>query len=243
LGFWFRAGYEDYGELLRLVGETSHQSCLTLTSREKPLAIATQEGKELPVRSLCLSGLQSEADALLTAKGLSGSIEEKKNPIDIYGGNSLALKIAATSIQDLFDGNITTFLSQGTVLFNGVRQLLERQFTRLSALEQTLMYWLAINREWTAVEELLEDIMPPVPRSRLLEGLEALCWRNLIEKQKGSYTQQPVVMEYVCDRLIEKIVLELTTCKLDLFTRHALVKTTVKELLFSMRLKLQLHCP
>jgi hypothetical protein len=52
--------------------------------------------------------LQSEADALLTAKGLSGSIEEKKNLIDTYGGNPLALKIAATSIQDLFDGNITT---------------------------------------------------------------------------------------------------------------------------------------
>ncbi|MDJ0575457.1 MAG: NB-ARC domain-containing protein [Xenococcaceae cyanobacterium MO_234.B1] len=225
----FRAGYDDYGKLLRLVGETAHQSCLMITSREKPGAIATREGRELPVRSLFLSGLQEEADALLTAKGLSGSIEQRKTLSDIYGGNPLALKIAATSIQDLFDGNITTFLSQGTVLFNSVRQLLDQQFARLCALEQTLMYWLAINREWTTVEELLEDIMPPVSRNRLLSGLEALCWRNLIEKQGGSYTQQSVVMEYVCERLIEKIVDELTTCKLDLFTRHALVKTTVKE--------------
>jgi hypothetical protein len=38
------------------------------------------------------------------------------------------------------------------VLFNGVRQLLDRQFARLSPLEETLMYWLAIDREWTAVE-------------------------------------------------------------------------------------------
>ncbi len=225
----FRAGYDDYGQLLRLVGETAHQSCLIVTSREKPQVIASREGRELPVRSLCLSGMQTEADALLTAKGLSGSVEERKTLIDSYGGNPLALKIAATSIQDLFDGDIATFLAQGTVLFNGVRQLLDRQFARLSALEQTLMYWLAINREWTTVEELQEDIMPPVPRSRLLEGLEALCWRNLIEKQQGKYTQQPVVMEYVCDRLIEQIVDELSTCELDLFTRYALVKTTVKE--------------
>ena len=225
----FRSGYDDYGKLLRLVGETAHQSCLITTSREKPQVIATREGIELPVRSLCLSGLQSEADALLTAKGLSGSIEERKALIDIYGGNPLALKIAATSIQDLFEGNIITFLSQGTVIFNGVRQLLDQQFARLCALEQTLMYWLAIDREWTGVEELQEDLMPPVSRNRLLEGLESLCWRNLIEKQKGKYTQQSVVMEYVGDRLIEQIVVELTTCELDLFTRHALVKTTVKE--------------
>ncbi|MGV2831620.1 WD40 domain-containing protein [Myxosarcina sp. GI1(2024)] len=225
----FRSGYDDYGKLLRLVGETTHQSCLIIGSREKPQVIASREGTELSVRSLSLSGLQAEADALLVAKGLSGSIEERKNLIDTYGGNPLALKIAATSIQDLFDGNIATFLSQGTVIFNGVRQLLDRQFARLSAIEKTLMYWLAINREWTTVEELLEDIMPPVSRNRVLDGLESLYWRNLIEKQKGRYTLQSVVMEYVSDRLIEQIVDELTTGKLDLFTRHALVKTTVKE--------------
>ncbi|MDJ0590041.1 MAG: hypothetical protein QNJ72_08620 [Pleurocapsa sp. MO_226.B13] len=237
----FRAGYDDYGQLLRLVGETTHQSCLIITSREKPQVIASQEGIELPVRSLCLSGLQSEADALLTAKGLSGSSQERKTLIDSYGGNPLALKIAATSIQDLFDGNITTFLSQGTVLFNGVRQLLERQFARLSVLEKTLMYWLAIDREWTTVEELREDLIPPVPKNRLLEGLEALCWRNLIEKQGGSYTQQPVVMEYIGDRLMEQLVDELTTAELDLFTRHALVKTTVKEYVRDSQVRLLLN--
>ncbi len=237
----FRTGYDDYGKLLRLIGETAHQSCLMITSREKPRAIATREGIELLVRSLCLSGLQEEANALLTAKGLSGSTEESKTLIDTYGGNPLALKIAATSIQDLFDGDITTFLSQGMVIFNGVRQLLDQQFARLCALEQTLMYWLAIAREWTTVEELLEDIMPPVSRNRLWSGLEFLCWRNLIEKQGGSYTQQPVVMEYVGDRLIEKIVLELTTSELDLFTRHALVKTTVKEYVRDSQVRLILN--
>ncbi|MEM7760440.1 MAG: NB-ARC domain-containing protein, partial [Cyanobacteria bacterium P01_A01_bin.40] len=236
----FRAGYDDYGQLLRLVGETTHQSCLMITSREKPQVIASREGIELPVRSFSLSGLQSEADALLTAEGLLGSISERKTLIDAYGGNPLALKIAATSIQDLFDGNISTFLAQEIVLFNGVRQLLDRQFARLSALEQTLMYWLGINREWTTVEELREDLIPPVPKNRLLEGLEALCWRSLIEKQGGSYTQQPVVMEYVCDRLIEQIVDELTTDELDLFTRYALVKTTVREYVREVQVRLLL---
>ncbi|NER82858.1 MAG: hypothetical protein F6K42_25545 [Leptolyngbya sp. SIO1D8] len=225
----FRPGYEDYEQLLQLVGDTAHQSCLLITSREKPVVIATREGTELPVRSLVIPGLQAEADALLTAKGLSGSVDIRRQLIEAYGGNPLALKIAATSIQDLFDGNISVFLSQETTLFNGVRQLLDQQFERLSTLEHTLMYWLAVNRAWTTVAELYDDIVPPVPQSRILEGLEALCRRNLLEKQRGHYTQQPVVMEYVCDRLIEQMVSELTTSELDLFIRHALLKTTVAE--------------
>ncbi len=225
----FRVGYENYGELLRSIGETNHQSCLIITSREKPSPIAVQEGKELPVRSLCLSGLQAEAEVLLTTKGLLGSLFERKTLIGLYGGNPLALKIAATSIRDLFEGKIANFLTEGTAIFNGVRQLLDEQFARLSQLEKTIMYWLALDREGAKVEDLLEDIMPPVSRNRLLEGLESLWWRNLIEKQAGKYTQQSVVMEYVCHRLIEKIILELTTGELDLFTRHALVKTTVRE--------------
>ncbi|MEO1210520.1 MAG: NB-ARC domain-containing protein [Cyanobacteria bacterium J06638_20] len=237
----FRPGYEDYEQLLQVVGDASHQSCVVLTSREKPIVVATREGAELPVRSLTLSGLQAEADAILAAKGLEGSSELRYQLIETYGGNPLAIKIAATSVQDLFNGDIGTFLTQGTVLFNGVRQLLEQQFERLSPLEQTLMYWLAINREWTTVETLHEDVIPPVSRYRLLEALEALCRRNLIEQQGGSYTQQPVVMEYVCDRLVEQMVDELTTANLKIFTTHALLKTTVAEYIRESQTRLLLE--
>lgn len=225
----YQPGYEDYEHLFQRVGDIAHQSCFVITSREKPAVIATREGAGLPVRSLALSGLQAEADGILSTKGLSGSVATRHRLIQVYGGNPLALKIVATSIQDLFDGDINLFLKQGTMLFNGVRQLLSQQFERLSPLEQTLMYWLAINREWTAVSELQEDVVPTVPKNRILEALEALCRRNLLEQQGGNYTQQPVVMEYVCDRLIEQIVDELTTTELTLFITQALVKTTVPE--------------
>ncbi len=225
----FRPGYEDYGQLLQLVGDTAHTSCLVITSREKPEVIAAQEGPALAVRSLVLSGLQAEAEALLSAKGLLGDSASYQTLIEVYGGNPLALKIASTSIQDLFDSNVAIFLTQETILFNGVRQLLDQQFVRLSDLEHILMIWLAINREWTTVESLQEDVMPPVSRYRLLEALEALCRRNLLEKHQGQYTQQPVVMEYVCDLIIEQIVQEVTTAELSLFCNYALVKTTVPE--------------
>ncbi|BDM83471.1 WD40 domain-containing protein [Acaryochloris marina] len=225
----FRSGYEEYGQMLQLVGDIAHTSCLVITSREKPEAIAAQEGLALAVRSLVLGGLHADADPILTAKGLSGSAISRSQLIETCGGNPLALKIVATSVQDLFEGDIATFLAQGTVLFNGIRQLLDQQFERLSRLEQTLMYWLAINRDWTTVDALQEDIVPPVPRYRLLEALEALCRRNLIERQIGSYTQQPVVMEYVTEHFIEQITTELIHQTFDLFTHHALIKTNIKD--------------
>ncbi|MEH2240214.1 NB-ARC domain-containing protein [Nostoc sp.] len=179
----YREGYEEYGEILRRVGEATHQSCLVLTSREKPREVALLEGQALPVRSLPLSGLKvAEGQEILKLKGLSAAENEWKVMIERYVGNPLALKIVATTIQDVFDGNVTGFLQQDTAVFGDIRDILEQQFERLSDLEKEIMYWLAINREPITLSELREDIMSPVPQAKLLEAVESLGRRSLIEK-------------------------------------------------------------
>ncbi|MBW4667585.1 MAG: hypothetical protein KME60_09160 [Cyanomargarita calcarea GSE-NOS-MK-12-04C] len=52
-----RPGYEGYGQLLKRVGEVPHQSCVLLTSREKPKEITLLEGERTGVKSLPLKGL------------------------------------------------------------------------------------------------------------------------------------------------------------------------------------------
>ncbi|KYC37536.1 hypothetical protein WA1_47600 [Scytonema hofmannii PCC 7110] len=232
----YRPGYEDYGELLKVIGEVPHQSCLILTSREKPSEIAALEGLELAVHSLTLQGSQEVAQALIQARGLSGTQEQKEELCDRYSNTPLALKIVASSICDLFDGKIGEFLEHNTLVFNGIRRLLDQQFQRLFPLEMKIMYWLAINREWTTIGELHQDIVPAVSRAELLEALESLSWRSLIEKQSSSYTQLPVVMEYVLERLIQQVSTEIATGlesmgeeSYPLFRSHALLKTTVKD--------------
>ncbi|MEH2224603.1 NB-ARC domain-containing protein [Nostoc sp.] len=231
-------GYEQYGELLRRVGEATHQSCLVLTSREKPREIAFLEGQALPVRSLPLSGLKvAEGQEILKLKGLSAAEDEWKVMIERYAGNPLALKIVATTIQDVFDGNLTGFLQQDTVVFGDIRDILEQQFERLSDLEKEIMYWLAINRESIALSELRDDIISPVPQAKLLDALESLGRRSLIEKatstlieKTGSFfTLQPVVMEYVTSSLIEYVCEEIVTQNIDLFRCHALMKAMGKD--------------
>lgn len=52
----FRDGYEGYGELIHRIGEAEHQSCLLLTSREKPGEIFRLEGQRQAIRSYSLQG-------------------------------------------------------------------------------------------------------------------------------------------------------------------------------------------
>jgi len=197
-GGQYRSGYERYGQLLRRVGDERHQSCVILTSREKPIGLTAKEGKTLPVRSLQLTGLgEAEGKEILKAKGLVEAQDECKKLIELYSGNPLALKIAATTIQSLFDGNISQFLEQDTVVFGDLEDLLDQHFDRLSTLEKHVMHWLATNRELVTLPELINNIVPKVPAGELLEALESLQKRSLIERKSGRFTQLPVIMEYM----------------------------------------------
>lgn len=227
----YQAGYEGYGDLLLRLGETMHQSCAVLTSREKPAEIALLEEPKGKVRSLTLMGSRTAALALLEARGLVGSDDDKHRLGECYGWSPLALKIVAASIQTLFEGSIPAFLAAETLVYNGIRRLLDQQFERLSELEQTIMTWLAVNREWTDLTTLQQDLVPPVSGAELLEALESLVWRSLVEQHQRRYTQQPVVMEYVTRRLIDQVVNELSQGQWGLCDRVALVKTTLQDYL------------
>ncbi len=207
-----RAGYEGLSRVLRRVAETEHQSCLLLTSREKSRELVPLEGNRSAVRALRLARLDEEAcQQLLAEKGVAGSLSAQTRLIDVYAGNPLALKIVARTIVELFDGQIAPFLSQGEVVFGGVRVLLDEQYARLSAVEQSVLFWLAILREPVNVQGLLAVLGVSLPRGDLLEAIESLRHRSLIEagKLQGSFTLQSVVMEYVTARLIAEVTDEI----------------------------------
>ncbi|BAZ49969.1 WD-40 repeat-containing protein [Nostoc sp. NIES-4103] len=226
----YREGYEGYGELFKQLGEASHSSCIILTSREKPKEVALIEGKEAPVRSLVLSGLKvQEAQEILRIKGITAAENEWKLLIDLYAGNPLALKIVATTIQDIFDGNVTQFLQESTSVFGDIRDILDQQFERLSDLEKEIIYWLAINHEPVTLAQLRQDIILPRSTQKLLESLESLVRRSLIEKSTATFTLQPVVMEYVTQVFIEQICEEIVTNHIELFNCHPLMKATAKD--------------
>ncbi len=227
----YRAGYQGYGRLIERLGESAHQSCVVLTSREKPREIEALEGLRGPVRSLRLVGLSQEAArSLLENKDLRGASSAWLQLIATYAGNPLALKIVGQAIVDLFSGEIVPFLHSGELIFNGIRVVLRQQVARLTPLEQTLLTWLAVVREWTSLDSLLSLLVKRPTRGRVLEALEALSRRSLIERGEGvSFTLQSVVMEYLTDALLEHLSEEIRTMAMDHLHRYAVEQAQAKD--------------
>ncbi|NJR50298.1 MAG: Fis family transcriptional regulator [Leptolyngbyaceae cyanobacterium CSU_1_3] len=238
----YRKGYEGYGDLFKKVGETPHKSCLLLTSREKPKELAALEGKKLAVKVLQLSGVNiEEARNILDDKGWNCSDEQLNQLIKRYSGNTLALKIVSTTVYDLFGNNVKEFLSQieqDTAVYGDIRTLLDGQFQRLSKLEQQVMYWLAINREYVLLSELKEDIITTESPMRLLEAVESLSRRSLIERDfaSGKLRQPFVVLEYVTEQLIEQFCDEIINEKeLEMFDAYPIIKARSLDYLRKMQ--------
>src|SRR5947209_698979 len=191
----YRPGYAGYGHLLRGVSETTHKSCLMLTSREKPAGLVPLEGTRSPVRALRLAGLDAIAcERMLAEKEVVGTPEELVRLIEVYSGNPLALKVVAETIVDLFAGEVGPFLTQGTVLFGSIGELLAEQVNRLSAVEQSVLRSLAIAREPQGLQELQARLFAPSPHGQVLSAVDTLRRRSLAERghRPGSVTLQAV---------------------------------------------------
>lgn len=201
----YRKGYEGYGELLKRVAEQMHNSCLVLTTQEKPKDVASQERNTQAVRSLQLGGLkEAEAREIFRAKRLSDPAKWV-NLIRDYRGNPLFLNILSAYITDLFNGNVLEFLKLNTILCcDDIRPLLDLLFERLSHLEKEIMYQLANSASPISIPILRQEILPPVSGSELMEALKSLEWRSLIEKHiEGNvffYTLQPLMRKYLHKR-------------------------------------------
>ena len=228
----YLAGYEQYGTFFKSLGETAHQSCLVLTSRERLPELVALESSPAPLRTMQVTGLAEAAcRALLAEQELAGTAGDVAALARRYGGNPLALKLVAEPIRALFGGDITAFLTEGLLFFDGVGQLLAQQISRASVLEQALLTWLAIGREPVALDQLMRDLAGGASRSVVLAALHSLWRRNLIERgqENLTFTLQRVVLEYLGERLVERAADEIMRDGFADLRHHALIQATAKD--------------
>jgi WD40 repeat protein/transcriptional regulator with XRE-family HTH domain len=222
----YRPGYADYGTLIQRLGEVQHQSCLLLTSREKPIELGPLEGHTAPVRTLLIAGLAEQAcQAILRDKDIVGAASDWAALARLYGGNPLALKLVAEPIREVFGGDMAAFLATGDLFFRGVDRLLDQQVSRLSPLERDVLNWLAIGREPIDMATLrARSILAAGPRE-WLQALAALRARHLIERGESGavFTLQPVVMEYITTLLIERMQEEIVAGTPDTLRHYAVL--------------------
>ncbi|MEG4941267.1 NB-ARC domain-containing protein [Microcoleus sp. F4-D5] len=225
----YREGCEGYRDLIVRLCEVNHNSCVVLVSSEEPTELALLGGEK--VRSLKPAISEEIARQIFQEKGLSAQDREWKILLSRYGGNLLALKIVATTIQEFFEGNVLKFL-EATALFieEHISNLLAQQFDRMSSSEQEIAYWMAIAQNLISLATLREQMLVSSSLSDLLKNLDSLGRRSLIDKiSEGGETVfmlQPLIVQYVTDRLVDQIRAEvLETVKTQEIERMGLLKT------------------
>jgi DNA-directed RNA polymerase specialized sigma subunit len=185
---------EDYRSLFKQIEKLSHQSCLMLVGWEQPREVTQVKSQNTSIRTLQLKGLDiAAAREILRDYGLEES-DSSEALIHRYQGNPLWLKSVANLIQDL-GGGVTELLPNDTILLpEDLKDVLQQQFDRLSELEKQVISLLAKESQPINRAKLLENEI--IAASDLLNALQSLSRRCLIEQQANFYTISPVLKQY-----------------------------------------------
>jgi hypothetical protein len=196
---------QDYATFFKQVEELSHHSCFLLIGWEQPRQVPQHKSKYNPIRRLKLTGLnyqfalkiladRAEAQLQTDDRGIA-SAEMSQPLISLYQGNPLWLKILATLMEDLELSPSELWLDDSILLPEDLKDNLAQQFDRLSEIEIEVISRLAKETKPVNLARLLED--SPIASSDLLNALQSLTRRCLIEKVEKFYTLQPVLRQYV----------------------------------------------
>ncbi|MEG4806052.1 NB-ARC domain-containing protein [Microcoleus sp. F8-D3] len=191
----YKPDYEEYRSLFKQIEKLSHQSCFLLVGWEPPKEVPQLTSENTPIRTLQLTGLDTAAAGeILRDKGLT-DIDNCEALIHRYQGNPLWLKSVATLIQELGIGATELLIDDTILLPEDLKDVLQQQYDRTSELEKQVMSLLATENQPVNFAKLLQN--GQISSSDLLNALQSLSRRCLIEKQESLYTLPPVLKQYI----------------------------------------------
>jgi hypothetical protein len=148
------------------------------------------------------------------------------------------LKVLGGTIGELFGGDIAAFIAYVKETYGSavrsIRRVLESQVERrLSPVELGVLRWLAMAREPVPLATLMGELGPSAGRGAVLEAVEALRRRSLVDRAvtpgAAAFTLQSVVLEYVTDRLVEAVSDEVEREQPELLMEQPLIQAQAKE--------------
>ncbi|MCC3424059.1 MAG: NACHT domain-containing protein [Microcoleus sp. PH2017_01_SCD_O_A] len=191
----YKPEHEEYRSLFKQIEKLSHQSCFLLIGWEPPKEVPQLTSENTPIRTLQLTGLDTAAAReILRDKGLT-DIDNCEALIHRYQGNPLWLKSVATLIQELGIGAAELLIDDTILLPEDLKDVLDEQFDRTSELEKQVLSLLATENQPVNFAKLLQN--GQISSSDLLNALQSLSRRCLIEKEASLYTLSPVLKQYI----------------------------------------------
>ncbi len=200
LASYYQSGYENYGELLKQITNTHHQSSLLLLSRETPFESLT--GTTAPM--ITLNGLTRDGSKQLLSEI---GVECDDNTIlsqliTNYSGHPVAINELAVTVQTLFNGNLNELLQQNTIFVGEIiSSYFSEQIESLSPLEREIIEHLALASEGLTLTEIPNHLADIKDLSHLMTALSSLNRRCLLEKltndQITRFTVMPMLKKYL----------------------------------------------
>ncbi|MGL6283495.1 MAG: NB-ARC domain-containing protein, partial [Microcoleaceae cyanobacterium] len=193
--------HKNYSLLLKLIAETSHQSCLIINSWEIPQDIVNLTDDHTPVRYFKLPGLSSSATQIFCEKRLQDEALWQKL-IHTYQGNPLWLRITSSMIQNIFRGKVSEFLQYENLhLAEELSEILKQHFERLSSIEIRVIKTLSQAMQPLAIAELIKTSQ--LPATEVFKAIQSLERRCLIETEEPKnitcFTVTPIIKKYIME--------------------------------------------
>ncbi|MEG3925012.1 MULTISPECIES: ATP-binding protein [unclassified Microcoleus] len=186
---------EEYRSLFKQIEKLSHPCCFLLIGWEQPREVTQFKSQNTLIRTLQLKGLDLPAGReILRDYGLEES-DNSEALIQRYHGNPLWLKSVANLIEELGISATELLLDDTILLPEDLKDVLQQQYDRTSELEKQVMSLLARENQPVNLAKLLEK--GQISSSDLLNALQSLSRRCLIEKQESLYTLPPVLRQYI----------------------------------------------
>lgn len=229
--------YFGYHKFIQAILGVKTCSTIIVSGRERLDLGNRNDSRYIPIR---LSGINVEqAKVLLNGFNLSGTNSDWKKFVETYSGNALTLKIVASEISEFYDKSLTDFLLNPNMPHE-LLELLNEQFERFTDTEKIILLISAIERE-PVDERFIWNKLVGININfnqlhKLFSNVVNHCFfeKNIYDDNK-SYYLQPVIMEFLTQKLIDTFVEEINDTNLNYIAKVPLIDTYAKEYILDIQ--------
>lgn len=177
----YQQGYEEYGNLFKLLSTTKHRSCLIINSSEEIRELSKPQTDHSHVFTLELLGLGDDGLNILKKFGLKNE-ENYQKLLNIYERNPQYLQIIGYLIQELFAGDTNKFLQLEQPFIDiELTAFLEQSLDILLPSEVELLHFIASQNGVILLSELENNYQVYEP---IVSSIQSLKRRFLVSTQQ-----------------------------------------------------------
>lgn len=199
----YKQEFEGYGQFLRSIVSTNHQSLLLTTSRIKPKLLEYYASNH--VKFLDLQGFDEKTTVTFLNKTTDTMIVEREllQISRTLQHNPQLLNIANSHL-DIFSENDAEQVIEDLCLLDAIGELLDQELSYLSPLAKEIVYWLAISCKPVSLEDLNRQIKHSQSRLKFSQSLKSLVARSLVIQKNQTYVLMPIMKVYLRRKLVKQ---------------------------------------